>query len=677
VGEGTKTHRLILMPSGKRGEVPDGTSLLDAAARLSVELESICGGRQTCGKCLVEPEFGAFAKHGIRSGPGGLTSPDAVEQQYAQANGLDLSSERLGCSAHILGDLLLHVPESSLARKQVIRKVASPLSLEVEPAVRQLYVEVEPPSMGGPGHWERLQAALAEQWDLVDIRDIRLDPALLPALPGALRDLTATLTVWQEREVIRIEPGYAEGLYGLAVDIGSTTVAAYLCDLRTGELLATEAAMNPQVRYGEDLMSRISFASTEPQGLDRLHRAVIRTFNNLASQATRSAGIGLHEITEAVVVGNSVMHHLFLGIDPAELGEAPFSLTVKSALDLKARDLGLDALHPAAKVHLLPCVAGHVGADNAGVLLAEQPTLGDETTLIVDIGTNAEILLGNRARMLSASSPTGPAFEGAQIQHGQRAAPGAIERVRIDAEGVGYKVVGDDRWNNELDPGESLRPTGICGSGIIETVGELYLAGLIDSGGLFRSDASERCRAVRPAGRMAELILAAPEESGTQAEILVTQADIRAIQLAKGALYAGARLLMDHLGVDHVDRVKLAGAFGSTIDPKHAMVIGLIPDCDLDRVEAIGNAAGDGARIALLNRIQREAAQRYVAELEYVETALEPDFQEYFVAAMSLPHASDPFPHLQAFLPAGRSAERGRPRRVAAHRTSDGEANGR
>ncbi|MFQ5959905.1 MAG: ASKHA domain-containing protein [Candidatus Methylomirabilales bacterium] len=662
------THRLILMPSGQRGEVPHGSSLLDATARLGIELESICGGRQTCGKCLVEPEFGNFAKHNLHAKRSSLAPPGSAEQEYARANRLDLERQRLGCAAHVLGDVLIHVPDSSLARKQVVRKAASDIEMAVEPAVRQVYVELDLTEMGGPGHWERLQAALAEQWGLVELR---LDPVLLPALPAGLGTESATVTLWQEREIIRIDPGYSEGLYGLAVDIGSTTVAAYLCDLRTGELLATEAAMNPQVRYGEDLMSRISYAAEEPQGLDRLHRGVIRAINQLASEAAHVAGIGSRAITDAVVVGNSVMHHLFLGIDPASLGEAPFALAIESAIDLRARELGLDSLHPAARVHLLPCVAGHVGADNAGVLLAEQPTLSDEITLLVDIGTNAEILLGNRQRMLSASSPTGPAFEGAQILHGQRATPGAIERVRISAEGVRYKVVGDDRWNDELQPGDSLRPTGICGSGVIEAVGELFLASLIDSGGLFRSDAHRRHPNVRRSGKTAELVLATPAESATQDEILITQQDIRAIQLAKGALYAGVRLLMDRLAVNQVDQIKLAGAFGSYIDPKYAMVIGLIPDCDLERVESIENAAGDGARIALLSLSQRLAAQDQVEALEYVETAL----QDHFVAAMALPHASDAFPHLQDDLPEENIAERGRPRRVRARGQSHGESN--
>lgn len=660
----SKEHLLILMPSGKRGAIPDGVTLLEAASRLGVELESICGGRQTCGKCMIEPEFGNFAKHKIQSRHENITPPNSVERQYAGIHGLDLTKERLGCASCLIGDLLVHVPESSLARKQVVRKAASALIIEVEPAVRQVYVELEPTSMAGLGHWERLEKALDEQWNL---KGLVLDSDLLPTLSTAFQGGSATLTLWQDREVLRIDPGYSEGLFGIAVDIGSTTIAMHLCDLRTGDVLATEASMNPQVRYGEDLMSRISYASTEAQGLDRLRNAVQRTFSELAVRAAAAAEIDPGQITEAVVVGNSVMHHIFLGISPTELGEAPFNLTIQSALDLKARDLGLDRLNHGAKVHLLPCVAGHVGADNAAVLLAEQPSLGEDTTLIVDIGTNAEILLGNKHRMLSASSPTGPAFEGAQIVHGQRAAPGAIERVRISAAGARFKVIGDDRWSDELDPGQSLRPTGICGSGIIEAVGELFLAGLIDAGGLFREEASSRCQAVRNVGRTAELVLASADQSGTAGEIVVTQADIRAIQLAKGALYAGTRLLMARLGIDHPDKIKLAGAFGSYIDPKYAMVIGLIPDCDLERVEVIGNAAGDGARIALLNRSQRQAIQGYVDQLEYVEIAIEPDFQDRFVAAMSLPHASDPFPHLSAILPKAREAQRGRPRRTASN----------
>lgn len=647
-----KRHQLILMPSGRRGEVEEGTTLLDAAAGLGVELESICGGVQTCGKCVVAPEYGDFAKHGIKSRPSHLSPITEEERECAAQHNIDLKNRRVGCAARLRGDLLVDVPQESLARKQVVRKEAGEFELEVEPALRLVYVELTPAAMGGPSQADRLLAALEDQWDL---RRVEIDPSVLPSLQRALREDPSDLTVtlWHEQAVLRVEPGYRESLYGLAVDIGSTTLAAYLCDLRTGQLLSTQSTMNPQVRHGEDLMSRVSYAMTEKGGTQRMHHAVIRALNQLAEEAADEAGIQPREIGEIVVVGNTVMHHLALNIDPTELGGAPFSLTVKDALDGRARDHGLDLL-PAARLHVLPCIAGHVGADCAGVLLSQMDLLDDEITLIVDIGTNAEIVLARGERILAASSPTGPALEGAQIQHGQRAAPGAIERVRVDAESgrARYKVIGDDRWSDELQAGESLRPTGICGSGIVEVIGELYLAGWLGEGGYIANGAAESVPALRPDERTVELILAPAEETATEGDIVVTQNDVRAVQLAKAALYAGARLLMDQMGVERVDRVRLAGAFGSYLDPKYAMIIGLIPDCDLEKVTAIGNAAGDGARIALLNVEKRHQIQEAIGEIEYVETAMEPRFQEHFVAAMAIPHSQHPFPHLKGILPA-------------------------
>lgn len=624
-------HQLILMPSGRRGLIEPGTSLLDAARQLGVELESICGGRQTCGKCLVAPEFGHFPKHNLTSKAEHLSAPAAGEQAYAHKHGLDLNRERLACATHIQGDVLLHIPDSSLARKQVIRKAAGNHTVEVRPAMQIVYVEVPPAVLGGRADWPRLQAALAEQWDL---QNLSLDHHLLAAVQPALRAASGavTVTIWQGREVVRIEPGYVESLYGLAVDMGSTTLAAHLCDLRTGEVLATETLMNPQVRYGEDLISRISYAA-DPQGMKRLHHAIIRALDDLAAGAAQAAGLAAHEITDMVLVGNTVMHHLALGINPVEIGHLPFALATDEALDLRARDLGLKAIHSGARVHILPCIAGYVGADNAAVLLAEYPTLSDGITLIIDIGTNAEILLCAAGRILSASSPTGPAFEGAQITHGQRAAAGAIERVRITAQGVRYKVIGDVRWSNELPEGESLRPTGICGSGIIEAVAELYTAGIIGRDGRFQplQDGNDR---------PGEFLIASAQDSAAGQAIVITQKDIRAIQLAKAALYAGVRLLMDRLGIEAVDHIRLAGAFGSYIDPLYAMRIGLIPDCHPDQVAAVGNAAGDGARIALLNSEQRRAIQQLVRQVEYVETAAEVHFQDYFVDALHLPKLS-------------------------------------
>jgi uncharacterized 2Fe-2S/4Fe-4S cluster protein (DUF4445 family) len=631
-----------------------GTNLLRAAQELGVELESICGGKQTCLKCQVIVEEGHFQKLGLTSAAEHLTPLTQREQECVQEG--RLPGRRLACAAEVTGDLLITVPEESQARKQVIAKAASDRIIEIDPAVRLVYVEVAAADMSDPrGDWERLAQALAQQWGLVGLS---IDPKVLLYLQDALRegDHKVTVAVWQDCEVLRVQPGYAEGLYGLAVDIGSTTLVAHLCDLRSGAVLATEAGMNTQVRYGEDLMSRVSYAILEAQGLARLNRAVIITLNELAERAARKVGLAPEDILDAVIVGNPVMHHILLGINPRELGGAPFALGIRSALDLKARDIGL-SINPAARLHLLPLIAGHVGADNVAVQIAEAPHDQDEIILVVDVGTNAEIVLGNRDQVLVASSPTGPAFEGAQITHGQRAAPGAVERVRIDPLTLEpqVQIIGSEGW---ITPGlveaEALpvKATGICGSGIIEAVAEMFLAGIIDSGGLFVDAAAERSSRILFKGRTAEYVLVDAAYSATGASLVITQNDVRAIQLAKAALYAGTKLLMKHRGVERVDRVLLAGAFGSYISPRHAMILGLIPDCDLEHVRAVGNAAGDGARIALLNRKQRVIAAELADWVKHVATPLEASFQDEFVAALNIPHASDPFPGLAEVMPA-------------------------
>ena len=664
VGEQPSTHRLILMPSGRQGTVPAGLDLLAAARSLGVELESICGGRQTCGKCQVIVEEGAFAKHAITSLADHLSPVEATEADYCRANGIE--GRRLACAAHIVGDVLIVVPEESQARKQFIAKAAGERAIDVRPAVRPYYVELAPATLETRGgDWERLQQALAAQWQLTAEE---ADPSLFASLPGVIREGKGKLTVqlWQDRHVLRAEPGYREAAYGLAIDIGSTTVVAHLCDLRTGAVLATQSAMNPQVRYGEDLMSRVSYAMREPQGTERMHRAILRTLNELAEGACAAAEVAVEDVLDAVIVGNPIMHHLALGIDPTGLGAAPFVPAVSGSVDRRAADVGL-RLHPAARLHLLPCIAGHVGADHVAVLLAEAPHESDQISLVVDVGTNAEISVGNRKRLVCASSPTGPAFEGAQITHGQRAAPGAVERVRIDRQTFEprWKVLGQEAW---ISPGEELpasaRATGICGSGIIEAVAELRMAGLLRSDGLF--DESYASSRLRRRGRTFEYVLVEAAASASGADIVITQNDVRAIQLAKAALYAGANLLMRRLGLTRVDRVVLAGAFGSFISPLHAMVLGLIPDCDLSRVTAVGNAAGDGARIALLNREARHEAERLAGWVEHIQIATDPAFQDTFVAAMSLPHAHESFPHLEGVLPKAMPVERpGRRRRSA------------
>jgi len=661
-----ETITLVMLPSGRRGQVPVGSNLLEAARQLGVELESICAGRQTCGKCQVIVEVGAFAKHGITSAEDHLSPAEEAEHACCRQQGIE--GRRLACAARITGDLVISVPEESQARKQIVAKAATERVIEVQPAVRKVYVEVAPSGLDeGRSDWSRLRQALQEQWGL---GDLEIELSALRELQPALRlgRQALTVSVWHDRSVLRVQPGYAEQICGLAIDIGSTTVVAHLCDLRTGAVLSTQSAMNPQVRYGEDLMSRVSYAMTEPQGTERMHRAILRTLNELAAAAAEAAGIQVDDILDAVIVGNPVMHHLLLGIDPVELGGAPFTLAVSEALDLRAGEAGLH-LNPAARLHILPCIAGHVGADHVAALVAEAPQAQDEVALLIDVGTNAELSLGGRQRMACASSPTGPAFEGAQISHGQRAAPGAIERVRIDPETLEprWRVIGEESWIDAGAPAvlpEAARATGICGSGIIEVVAEMFLAGILTADGRFSERATGRSERVRaqPGGRVSEYVLVDAERTATGRPIVVTQNDVRAIQLAKGALYAGARLLMKELQVEQVDRILLAGAFGSFIDPLHAMVLGMIPDCDLARVHPVGNAAGDGARIALLSIQQRREATRLAGWVEHVQTATAVDFQDEFVAAMALPHARDSFPHLRGHLPADQAGAGGRPR---------------
>jgi uncharacterized 2Fe-2S/4Fe-4S cluster protein (DUF4445 family) len=645
------------MPSGRRGYVAEGATVLDAARELGVGIESICSGRLTCGKCKVRVEEGHFAKHAITSAGDHLTPVGSDERELLHA--MHAGDCRLSCTAQVTGDVLIYVPEESRAHKQVIRKAATDRVIDIDPAVRQVYVQVEEAALGEHrGDWRRLQDALAREAGLTDLTiDLFALRKLQPALRQAKRALT--VLVWNDCEVIEIRPGYEEGIYGIAVDIGSTTVAMYLCDLRTGAVLATESAMNPQISYGEDLMSRVSYVMMNDDGTEKMHDAIIKALNKLAGQAAHTAGLKVRDIHELVVAGNTTMIHLFLGIDPRELGGTPFPLANRDAMDIKARDLGL-RLHPAANVHVLPSEAGHVGADNVAVLLAEEPHRQDEIELIVDVGTNAEIVLGNREWLMSASSPTGPAFEGAQISAGMRAAPGAIERVRIDrATGrANFRVIGDERW---ADDWEVTAPSviagkpeylaaGICGSGIIEVVAELFLAGILQADGRF--NATHPTDRLVWEGRRGAYILATPDKTANGQPLYVTQDDVRAIQLAKAALYAGAKIMMKRAGIEQVDRVVLAGAFGSYIDPLYALVLGLIPDCDPQRITAVGNAAGDGARIALLNRARRREAMELAHGVRYVETAVAADFQDEFVDAIHIPHVRDPYPHLADILPA-------------------------
>lgn len=641
-----KQIKIVFTPSGRQGQVAAGTTVLQAARSLGVDIDSVCGGRAMCGRCQIIVGEGDFAKHGIKSSSASISERSKVEDRYAEKRGLD-QGRRLSCQSILLDNAVIDVPASSQVHAQVVRKEADTRAIEVDAVTRLCFITVREPDMHEPsGDLRRIAEALQEQWPDRVAGDISADLHVLQSLQPVLRKgkWEVTVALRDGHRIVGIWPGLKDRIVGAAIDIGSTTMSAHLCDMNSGEVLASSGAMNPQIRFGEDLMSRVSYGFMNEGGAAEMTASVREGLQQLLSGAAEQADITTDDIIELVLVGNPVMHHLVLGIDPIELGGAPFALSMDEAFEALASELDLN-VHAGARVYVLPCIAGHVGADAAAVALAERPDQSDGMTLVVDVGTNAEIICGNKDRLLAASSPTGPAFEGAQISSGQRAAPGAIERIRINPETLEprFRVIGVELWSDEDGFEDAIAQTGItgiCGSGIIEILSEMYLAGIITEDGVIDGTKAAISPRIIEDGRTFSYRV-----SDT---VTITQNDIRAIQLAKAALYAGFRLLMDKLNIDHVDDVVLAGAFGTHIEPKYAMVLGMIPDCELDHVRSAGNSAGTGARICLLNKTQRRQVEQIVRNIEKIETAVEPAFQDHFVKAMAIPHKTDPYAKLSA-----------------------------
>lgn len=645
--------KVNFQPSGRRGEVEEGITLLDAARQLGVDIESICGGKGTCGKCKVRIEEGYFEKDAMDSRMSHLSPLTEVERKFIKPD--EGPNMRLACAAELKGDVKIFVPEKSRAGKQIVRKAAKELSIKLDPAVKKYYLELQSPTLHNitMGDYERVISALKDQYGL---EGLTMDYITLKSLQDTLRkgNWNLTVSVWMNREIIKVEPGFVESSYGLAVDIGTTTVVGYLCDLNTGKVVNTESMMNPQVPYGEDVMSRITYAMMNPDGLERMQRAIIEGLNEIIERVSSDLRVngrdGGDAIVDMTLVFNTAMHHIFLGFNPEYIGRSPFIPAIQHSLNIKARDIGIK-INPASYIHVLPIEAGFVGADNVGVLIAEEPYNQDEKVLIIDIGTNGELLLGNKERVCSTSCATGPAFEGAQIKFGMRAAPGAIEKVRIDpvTKEPEYKVIGKADWHTHL---EKIEAKGICGSGIIDAVAEMFKAGIIDKTGKFNMELNTP-RVRRDIDGKPEYVLAWADETSIGTDITINQADVRALQLAKGALYAGAKLMMKRMGIEKLDKVILAGAFGSYIDKGSALTLGMFPDCNIDNVYAVGNAAGDGARMALLNISKRLEADEKARWVEFVEIAVEPEFQKEFMQAMHIPHMKDAFPNLKALLEKG------------------------
>ena len=642
---------IVFTPSGIRGRVKKGTTILEAAQKFSVDLNSICGARGRCSKCQVELTFGEFNKLNIRSKETSVSERNETELIYRTK--FHLSEERrLGCQTKILGDLVVDVPEDSQIHKQIIKKETNLRDFSLNTSVKAFYVQVSEPQLDSlESDFERLKISLKDDWN---IQGVTCSVRVLKDLQEKLRRGNWGITVllyYKENtvpEIVDIHSGYSEiPAFGVAIDLGSTSIAATLCDLNSGKIVGSMGIMNPQIRYGEDVMSRVSYCMMEEKGLATLNNSVIQGINELTRKIAEKHGIKLDSVFEIVFVANPIMHHLLLGIDPKELGQAPFPLALSDSLTIKSKDIGI-ILNPESYVYTVPCIGGHVGADAASVLIAEQPQkLKDTTTLLIDIGTNAEILLAKGEEIFACSCPTGPALEGAQISAGQRAAPGAIERVRIDpiTKEPRFKVIGCEQWSNEEGFSENVSGvgvTGICGSGIIEAVAEMRLAGLLDANGLIGSAAQTGSNRCTSSERTNSYLL----YSDNKVSLSITNMDIRAIQLAKAALHASFKILLEKSRVNRIDSILLAGAFGSQISPEHALIIGLVPDAQVSQIVASGNSAGAGAIIALLDVSSRREISSLVRKVHKIETAVEPSFQKHFVEGSAFPDNSSTHPEL-------------------------------
>ncbi len=672
---------VIFMPSGVSTTVPVGTTVLDAARSVGIDLDSTCGGRGLCGRCQVTPSFGEFAKWHINSTTQALNPWTQSEDNYKGRRAIN-SGNRLGCQATVRSGVVIDIPTDSQVHRPVVRKKISLEGLTVDPLITARYVELPEQLLGDErAQSDLLAEALKSDWGIDQASvDARVLPDLHPAITDGRRGLTAI--VHSDGTVMAVRPGFDEAVYGVAIDVGSTTIAGYLVDLASGDVVAHAGVMNPQIRFGEDLMSRVSYVMMNPGGDQELTSvvrgaldAVIDDLANEISEPSEKLRTRIHDL---VVVGNPVMHHLLLGIDPTPLGAAPFTLTVSAPIDMRADELDLSLRY--ARTHIGPCIAGHVGADAAAAVLNEGTHRATTPQLIVDVGTNAEIVLGTSAKTYAASSPTGPAFEGAQISCGMRATAGAIERVRIDRETfvARYKVIGSDLWSDDPDFAADvthLDIAGLCGSAIIEVIGEMFLAGVCDSNGVIQGSLAKRSPYVEPEERTFRYVI----RSGP-APLFITQNDVRQIQLAGAALRAGIDLLMEHAGISEVEDIRLAGAFGAHIDPLYALVLGLVPDCPVAAVTSVGNSSGAGAVRMLLSGTQRHEIAQVVSSIEKIETATEPRFQELFVAAMAFPHVSAPSVELSKVVdlpqrqPSTAARNRNRRRRTTTTETPSSEA---
>jgi uncharacterized 2Fe-2S/4Fe-4S cluster protein (DUF4445 family) len=632
------THTLIFTPSGLQITAEDGETVYDVGLRAGVDIQSICGGKGLCKRCQIEVDTGKHAKFNIDVTEACYSKLSPTEKKAIHDGELP-EGRRLSCRTKVRGDLVVNIPADSRERETSIQKKSTKFETDLNPAIQLHMVKLPIPTLeDNPSDGEALVQALKDEHNLT----VQTSHRMLIKLQGILRpsehERTVIAVVRDDEMIIDVWPPSPFDLYGAAIDIGSTSIALYVFNLATGEPVYEKAAMNPQIRFGEDLMSRVSYIMMNKGSEEKLTEVIRTQVREMLAEAVKTLELGDNQLLDVICVGNPIMHHLFIGANPVELGVAPFTLAVKDWIDIPAGRLGL-GLSDTAQVSLFPLIGGHVGADTSAAYLTQIDRMQDRSVLLVDIGTNAEIVLSHKGKVAAASSPTGPALEGAEISSGVRATLGAIERVRIDpiTKDAKVKIIGHDDWIADTDGTlEGHKVVGICGSGIFEVMVEMAGAGLLDKSGLFKPEAAPH--RFSQDGNVWKYLLV--DQPGNQ--IIVKQTDIRAVQLAKAALYAGAQLLAESLGCDKFDEVLLAGAFGTHLDSKYVADIGIIPMAPAEIICSVGNAAGTGASMALLNVKEREKIKAAIKLVEKMETALEPKFQDYFVDAMKFPTAPEP-----------------------------------
>ena len=609
-------------PEARQGDASTGSDLLSVAIDTGVPLEHLCGGNGLCGTCEIEVDAGG--KH--------LSSPSEVEQQLLSSDAIE-QGRRLACRCSLVdpGEISITVPAASLTEGDVVLTKGHSTAVELDPVVEQYHLRLDAPTLDdGVADRERLLEGLADAYDLeVDSIDHHLHRELPALLRAGAHDgtLEVTATVYDERTVIDLEPGNVRERYGLAIDVGTTTLAVYLIDLSTGEELAVTSGINPQSDFGEDLMSRMRYCRNQKDGREKLQEVLISGLNDLIERALTQVSVDRSRVYEAVFVGNTAMHHLFLGYDPTHVAGAPYVPARHASVTTKADRFGL-CINEAGYLHWLPISGGWVGPDKVAVLLASGHLGSDKTTVCIDIGTNGEISVANPGCVLTTSAPAGPALEGAELTCGVRARPGAIDTVEVDS----------TTHAPTISTIENEPPIGICGSGVIDAVASCFVTGVIDRRGTFTDEAVESNHVVElDDGELAyELVSSA--DAATVEPIRLTQNDIRDVQMAKAAIQAGTRVLLAELDEPTVDQVVVAGGFGNHINVQSAIDIGLYPDVPKVDVTSLGNGAGAGARLALLDHATREKASQLVESIDYHEIAGTDAFEQHFLEAMYLPH---------------------------------------